>query len=175
MNALESLLIAIDPLLIAPYRLFSHSVLAWWFGTFVLAVWCLILGELTLSLARHLNREPILRHGSEAKKYQESSFNALKAGDKKTYRAINRLANESFGRSFFLSAAMGMGALWPLFFAAGWLDLRYKDVKISLLGLPFSVNWVVGFLCCYVGARALYRQCVLPGVRNLLNQRGRPK
>jgi len=41
-------------------------------------------------------------------------------------KAINRLANESFGRSFFLSAAMGMGALWPLFFAAGWLDLRYK-------------------------------------------------
>jgi hypothetical protein len=171
MNGLESLLIAIDPFLIAPYRFFSQSVLAWWFGTFVLAVWCLLLGEITLSLARRLNREPIMRHSTEAKRCQASSLNALRAGDKEAYKAINRLANESFGRSFFLSAAMGMGALWPLFFAAGWLDLRYKGVKVSLLGLPFSVNWVVGFLCCYIGARVLYRRCVLPWVKSLLSRR----
>lgn len=33
---------------------------------------------------------------------------------------MNKLANEAFGRGFFLKAAMGMASLWPAFLAAAW-------------------------------------------------------
>ncbi len=163
MNSLDAFLTVLDPFLIAPYRLFSAPIPAWWFGTIVLAAECLLLGELTLAVTRRLNRDPIALHGDEAKHYQEQSMDALRSGDKESYKAINKLANESFGRSFFLSAATGMGSLWPLFFAAGWMDMRFGGLKIPLFGL--GVGWPAGLLLCYIAVRLAYRRGLLPRLR----------
>ncbi len=141
MEAQDSLLVALYPVLVAPYRLVNDPAGAFWLGTLVLAGWCLLLGETTLALARRLNREPLERHAREAKDYQARSLRALKAGDKTAYRAINRLASDAFGHSFFLGAALGMGALWPLFFAAAWLKLRFGALGAPRPGLDLALPW----------------------------------
>ncbi len=153
MEALDSLLVALDPVLVAPYRLVNDPAGAFWLGTLVLAGWCLLLGETTLALARRLNREPLERHAREAKDYQARSLRALKAGDKTAYRAINRLASDAFGHSFFLGAALGMGALWPLFFAAAWLKLRFGALGAPLPGLDLALPWPAALAACYLALR----------------------
>jgi hypothetical protein len=64
-------------------------------------------------------------------------MNALKAGDKKSYKAINQLANEAYGKTFFLQVAMGAATLWPIPLALGWLQLRFSEVRFPL---PLDVS-----------------------------------
>lgn len=147
---MEEINLLLDPLLIAPYRALDDPVLAWWLGTIWVAGLSILVGELTLALGKRLNRRTLDQHAGEAKDMQEKSMAALKAGDKAAYKAMNRLANESFGRSFFQRAALGAAALWPLFLAAGWMQRRFAGLDIPLLGDQLSVGWVQGLIICYL-------------------------
>ncbi len=67
----------------------------------------MLVGEFTTCLALlALRQRHSARYTGEAEKYQELSMEALKAGDRPAYKAANQLANEAFGKSFFMQVAM---------------------------------------------------------------------
>lgn len=82
---------------------------------------------------------------------------ALHAGDTEAYRAVNTVAHEHFGKSFFAGAALGISALWPVPFALAWLALRFEGVPI--VTVPFmerALGYPFVFLSLYIIARVLF-------------------
>ncbi|MBN2126621.1 MAG: hypothetical protein JW821_20140 [Deltaproteobacteria bacterium] len=158
MSYIEWAIYHVDPILIAPYRWLDYPIPAWWLGTFVLGLWAALLGELTLAVAYRVNRTAVKERMDETSMYHQRSVNALKSGDKKSYKAINKLANEAFGKSFFLLMAMGMASLWPAFLAAAWLQERFGDIRFSFPYVKDGLNFVPSFLICYVLARIIMKQ-----------------
>jgi len=148
----------IDPVLIAPYRFFDDPLIGWWVGTFVLALWAAFLGELTLAVAYRVNRDPIAKTSESTLYYHEQSLKAKQAKDEQAYKKINRLANEEFGKSFFLLIAMGMGSLWPAFFAAAWLNERFGAIvfKLPQWAGGFDLSFLAPFVLLYIGARVIF-------------------
>jgi hypothetical protein len=145
----------IDPVLIAPYRLFDEPMVGFWVGTTVLAAWCLLLGELTLLVAYALNYRHVREANEEMVHKHNLSMDALKAGDQEAYRATNQLANEAFGHAFFRSLALGIASLWPLFLGAHWLSLRFPDFRFKVVG-ALEVNYLGPFILCYLVVRIVY-------------------
>ena len=86
------------------------------------------------------------------------SIKAKQAGDEKAYKGINTLANEAFGKSFFLFMAMGMASLWPAFFAAAWLSERFNDIVFKLPGWAggLELNFIAPFIILYIAARIIF-------------------
>jgi len=150
-------LLKIDPVLIAPYRFFSSPMVGWWIGTSILALWAILLGELTMVAAYRFNRHAMNKSSERALYYHEQSLKAKQAKDEKSYKMINKLANEAYGKSFFLSMAMGMGSLWPAFFAAAWLNERFGDIvfALPLWAGGFELNFLAPFIFLYIAARIL--------------------
>lgn len=155
MDPINRLLTFIDPVLIAPYRWFDNPLLGWWVGTFVVAVWAVLIGEATVALAVRVNRRQIDQNSEETLYYHEQSMAAKKSGDEGAYKGINKLANEAFGKSFFLLMATGMASLWPAFFAAAWLNLRFSELTFRLpvwLG-RLEFNFLAPFVLLYIICR----------------------
>lgn len=155
MYCIDWIIYKMDPFLIAPYLCVESPLWAWWIGTFVLGLWAAVAGELTLAAAYRLNRTVVKSRLDETSKYHQSSMNALKNGDKTSYKAINKLANEAFGKSFFLMMAMGMSSLWPVFLAAAWLQTRFSDVRFEFPFVAEGFGFMPHFIICYVFARIL--------------------
>ena len=151
----------LDALLIAPYRGFADPIAGWFAGTFLLALWAVLLGEGTLAVAFRLNRRFIARRLDKTQYYHEQSLKARGAGDHKAYREINRLANEEYGRSFFLLLAMGMGSLWPAFLGLAWLDVRFGDLVFPLPAWAggWELTFLGPFILSYLLARLLWSRC----------------
>jgi len=145
-----------DLILIAPYRWLANPAWGWWLGTFILGLWCSLLGELTMAVAMWLNREPIRQVLSDTARRHNQSMRALKAGDGQAYKGINKLANEAFGKAFFLQLAMGMGSLWPAFLAAAWLQARFAGLEIPLPLVGWQVGYIPGFLVMYLLSRVIF-------------------
>jgi hypothetical protein len=158
MDAITWLLHKIDPVLIAPYRFFDNPMAGWWAGTFVLALWAAFLGELTLAVAYRVNRGPIAKTSERTLYYHEQSFKAKQAKDEGAYKKINRLANEAYGKTFFLFIAMGMGSLWPAFFAAAWLNERFGQIVFTLPKWAggFELSFLAPFVILYIVARVIF-------------------
>jgi hypothetical protein len=159
MDPIAWFLLKVDPILVAPYRWFGNPMLGWWAGTFILALWAVFLGELTLMVAYRANRRQMAETWEETMYYYLHSFKAKQAGDEKAYKLINRQASEEFGKSFFLFLAMGVGSLWPAYFAAAWLNQRFGD--IVFLVLPkwaggFEFNFLAPFIILYITARIIF-------------------
>jgi hypothetical protein len=149
-----------DSFLIAPYRWPKNPMVGWWVGTFILAVWSTILGELTVALAFRANRSHVREAVQEMVERHNQSMNALKAGDKGSYKAINKLANEAYGKTFFLQLAMASASLWPVPFALAWMQSRFSNVHFPL---PFnmsligdSVSYPFVFIPLYILTRMLF-------------------
>ena len=157
MEPVFSIIRHIDPFLIGPYRWFENPTLSWCLGTFCLALWAGIIGELTLAVAYRLNHRQVSRNNDQTLYYHRLSLTAKKAGDEVAYKGINDLANEAFGKAFFLLAAMGMASLWPAFFAAAWLDLRFGELSFTLpqWAGALQLNVIAPFIVLYVLARIL--------------------
>jgi hypothetical protein len=136
----------LDPVLIAPYRWPSDPLVGWWLGTTILALWCILLGEATLALVHRINRRYLEKALGEMGRLQEQSIKALEAGDKTAYQGINKLANDAHGKAFFLQIAMGSSSLWPIFFAAAWLDWRFAQLTVT----PPVWGWAAGPLPAYL-------------------------
>jgi len=159
MDAVSWLVKMVDGFLIAPYRWPQDHVAGWWLGTFILALWSTILGQLTLAVAFRINRGHVSQAVQEMEDRHNQSINALRAGDNKAYRAINKLANEAFGKSFFLQLAMACSSLWPPACALWWLSTRFSQVRFdlpfSLPGIGDSVGYAFIFIPLYVLVRIL--------------------
>lgn len=100
MDSIQGILTFIDPVLIYPYRLFDNSMAGWWVGTFCLAAWAVLIGEITMAVVGRINRSAVSTNLDETMYYHEQSMKAKQAGDEKAYKGINKLANEAYGKSF---------------------------------------------------------------------------
>lgn len=152
METLIPIFLYIDPVLIFPYRVFENPILGWLAGTFCLCLWALFLGEITMAVAGRINREPISQNMDDTVYYHEQSMKAKAAGDETAYKGINKLANEAYGKSFFLMMAMSMATLWPAFFAAAWLELRFYDLQFPLPAWAMGINlsFIAPFIIFYI-------------------------
>lgn len=149
----------LDALLIFPYRLPRDPTYGWWLGTLLLAVWSAVLGESTLALVRRVNRRYVDEHREGMLRAHRDSWTALKGGNKEAWRGFNDQANEAFGRAFFLQLAMGCASLWPAFLALAWLRLRFESVGVPLPFTEATLNYVGGFVLCYLPVRLGWAWC----------------
>lgn len=169
MDILTPILRYVDPVLIFPYRFFENPMSGWWAGTFCLSAWAVCLGEITMAVAGRINHKPISDNLDKTLYYHEQSMKAKAAGDETAYKGINKLANEAYGKSFFLMMAMGMATLWPAFFAAAWLELRFSDVLFSLpsWALGLDLSFIAPFILIYI-----FQRMTLGKIKKKYFQRG---
>jgi hypothetical protein len=150
--------LAVDPYLIWFYRLPGNAYAGFFLGTFVLAVICLVVGDVTFAVAARLQGNHLDKIASEAGKYQDISIDAAKAGDQTSFRAANKLANEAFGLSFFSLMAIAMARLWPIPFALAWMQYRFLDVDFPIPGTNWSLGFIGMFIIIYIAAYFLIKQ-----------------
>ncbi len=132
MDTLHAALAWLDPLFITPYRLPGNALAGFALGTAVLALWCIAFGSALSLCATRINRRRLaeLRHGMEH--HHKLSEAALRAGDKESYKAVNRQAHEAFGHYFSLGGAMFCVSIIPLPFALAWMDMRFAGATPEL-------------------------------------------
>jgi hypothetical protein len=151
----------LDPYIIWFYRVTGYAFADFLFGTFVLACIALLVGELTVSVVSLIAGNRIDAATREARHYQDLSGEALSAGNKEAYRAANKLANDAFGRSFFMQAALSAAFLWPVFVAIAWMDQRFSDVGFDLLFTDYSLSHVGVFIVLYAAAYLIFKRIKL--------------
>ena len=148
----------VDPYLIWFYRVSGYGFPDFLIGTFVLAWLALLMGEFTIAVVFMLVKERIDTTTQEARRYQDLSAEAMAAGEKEAYHAANKLANDAFGRSFFMQIALSGAFLWPIFVALAWMDLRFRDVEFSLLFTGYSVGFIGMFIVLYAAAYLIFKK-----------------
>jgi hypothetical protein len=157
MDSITFLFKIIDSILIAPYRWSGNPLIGWWLGTFILGMWCTLLGEISLALAFRVNRAHVRQVSKEMQDYHHTSMHALRAGDKGAFKDINRLANEAYGRNFFLGIAMASSSLWPVACALGWMQIRFSGVEFALPPLFPVAGKSVGYAFVFIPVYILIR------------------
>jgi hypothetical protein len=155
---MSSLYLYLDPYLIWFYRLTGQTGWNFLIGTSVVAILALMVGEFTSFLAFLLVRRHFTQVSGEAKKYQDLSMEALKAGDRPAYEAANRLANEAFGHAFFQQLTMSATFVWPAFFALAWMQFRFQGIEIPLVVVPYSLGFAGIFIILYILAYFLFKR-----------------
>jgi len=147
----------LDPYLIWLYRLTGQALADFLIGTLALAFMALIIGEITISLAFLVVRKRIDQATAEAAKYQRLSMEALVEGDKLAYKAANKLANDAFGKSFFMQISLSAAFLWPAFFALAWMSHRFADIELPLPYGHHSLGYIGVFILLFVAAYFLFK------------------
>ena len=150
--------LAIDPYLIWFYRLTGYSFVDFFLGTFVLAVITLLIGEFCISLVFLISHKRIAEVSDEVVRYQNLSVDAAAAGDKTAYHATNELANDAFGRTFFMQIAFSAAFVWPIFFALTWMGYRFADVEFRLLFTDYTVSYPCVFIPLFIGAYLIFKR-----------------
>jgi len=154
----HSLLIAIDPYLIWFYRLTGYTFIDFLIGTFVLSSLAVVLGELTTAVGLLINRRHLEKATEEMVRYQNLSVDAIGANDKVAFKASNKLANDAFGRTFFMQIAVSAAFLWPVFIALTWMGSRFADVEFRFAFTDHSVGYVAVFVPLYAAAYLCLRR-----------------
>jgi hypothetical protein len=155
---MHPLYLALDPYLIWFYRLTGQAEVNFFLGTLAVAVFALLLGEFTSFLASFVVQRHFDQVGGEARKYQDLSLEALKAGDRPAYEAANRVANESFSKSFFMQIALSATYFWPIFFILGWMQHRFLNIEFPLPVVGFPLGYVGVFVLLYIPVYVLYKK-----------------
>lgn len=181
-SAFNKIISMIDPFLIGPYRLTSDSFAGFLIGTFCLSMICVVLGELTISIGIRLNRKHLQELKKEVSHKESLSMQAYAEEDSVSYKALNKAANDAWGKYFFTMAAYSGGILWPVPFALAWMQSRFQDVDFELV---FPINHLLGdnvgypfiFIPLYILARIVFKYLRprLPyfrGVQAMLDQSG---
>jgi hypothetical protein len=148
----------VDPFIIWFYRLTGYALVDFLLGTFVLAWMALLIGEFTISAVFLVCRQRIDATTHEARRYQDLSMAALSAGDKHAYQAANKMANDAFGKSFFMQIALSTARLWPVFLAVAWMGHRFADVEFPLLFSEYSIGFVGVFIPLYAAAHIIFKR-----------------
>ena len=148
---------ALDPFLIWFYRRTGNAGVDFVIGTFVLAFFTVLVGTVISRLAFRLSRRHVSMYADEAAQYQALSMEALKAGEKKAFKAANLLANDAFGHSFFQHAALSASFLCPVFFSLAWMQYRFLDVEFPIPGVNASMGFIGVFIILYVIAFFLFK------------------
>ena len=169
-----------DNFLIFFYRITGHSLLDYYIGTVMLAFFCVVIGEISVSLALKFNKPYIDHLTDEMTAKERLSIVAYQAGDESGYKALNKEATDAWGKKFFTMVAYSAGILWPIPFAFGWLQYRFQDVAFPL-AFPLSVlfgdtvGYTFTFIPLYILCRIIfkYMRPWLPyfkGVQKIIDQ-----
>lgn len=157
---LQEIHLFIDSVLITPYRLPDNAMAGFLLGTYMLTMWCILIGELTLRFVRSFNQSYYDDLEQRTVTMHNLSVKAILSKDKQSYRACNQQANDAFGRYFFAQTALGASSLWMIPFALNWMDYRFHDVSFTLsFYIPWignSTGYVTIFILIYLVNRILY-------------------
>jgi hypothetical protein len=145
---------AMDGFLISFYRITDIPILGYYFGTAVLSLICVIVGQMTYCWAYRRNYRFFNLDNREMVHMHNLSIKALGHKNKQAYKSCNKQANDAFGKYFFAQVAIGISSLWPVPFALGWMQARFAEVDFSLpLAIPgfgASVGFMFTFFPIYV-------------------------
>jgi len=155
---MPSFYLFLDPYLIWFYRITGSALTDFFIGTFVLALIVIIIGEFTISLTFLAVKRRIDQTTDEVIKFQNLSVDALAAGDKQVYSAANKLANDAFGKSFFMQIALSAAFLWPICFALAWMQYRFLEVEFPLPVIGYSLNYIGVFIIIYAATYLLFKR-----------------
>lgn len=159
---LDWLYFHIDPVLIFFYRLTGMAFLDFFIGTFNLAMICVVIGELCISLAIRFNRRYLSALAEEVAEKECLSAAAYHSGKKIEYQSLNRDATDAWGKHFFTMAAYSAGLFWPLPFALGWMQTRFGNISFELV-FPLNrfiadgVGYPFAFIPLYILARIVFK------------------
>jgi hypothetical protein len=169
-----------DSFLIFFYRLTGTPLADYFMGTFFLAFLCVVVGEISVSLALRFNQRYIDEMTTEVEAKEKLSLEAYRSGDRTSYRALNKEATDAWGKRFFTMVGYSAGILWPIPCALGWMQTRFADVQFALafpLSLVFgkTVGYMFVFIPIYIFCRILFKYLrpFLPyfkGVQNALDR-----
>lgn len=148
----------LDLFLIWFYRITGNALADFFIGTLILALLAIILGEISVSLALLALRKQLHQETGKAARYQDLSWEAMRAMDKKAYKAANQLANSAFGKCFFTQMALSAGFLWPGFLALAWLQLRFFELEYPLPGTRLSLGFIGVFILLYIPTYFLFKK-----------------
>ncbi len=144
----------LDTFLIAPFRWPNDAQTGFWLGCALLALYCVIIGKIIYALLQRIHGKYYNNMQNDMQQYHKASINALHAGNKEAYFAVNTLAHDSFGKHFFARASISMASLMPLPFALAWLSLRFEGLELySIPYTSLSMGYVFVFLVCYITLR----------------------
>ena len=162
MGALATLQQWLDAFFIYFFRLLDIPILGYYLGCSVLALVCVVAGQITIAIAFFWNQRFIDRDNEEMVHMHNLSVRALLSKDKRAYTSCNKAANEAFGKVFFSQIALAISSLWPIPFAAGWMQTRFQDVAFPLpVALPVigdHVGFMFTFLPIYILVYILFGQ-----------------
>ncbi len=152
----DRVLMYLDRIFISFYRLVGDPILAYFLGTFILALLCVLIGELLVGLAVYVNRDHLRRLTDELIRWNNLAVEAVEKGNPDAYHTFNREANEVYGKLFFLSIAHSAACLVPIPFVLAWMQMRFGDVQFplpfSLPGIGNTVNYIFTFVVLYLPA-----------------------
>ena len=176
----DTFVLQADSFLITFYRITGYSLLDYFIGTMFLGFLCVVIGELSVSLAIRFNKRYLDSMSREMNEKERLSMAAYRDGDKDGYKALNKEATDVWGKHFFTMVAYSAGILWPIPFALGWMQTRFSGVEFDLafpLSLIFgkSVGYLFTFIPIYILCRIVfkYMRPHLPyfkGVQKILNE-----
>lgn len=168
MTIIHNFLLALDPYIIWTFRLTNQPWIGFFLGCMALNGACILLGDLTSILAKRLNRKFYGAYHEDMAHHHNLSIQALRNADKPSFKAVNKQANDAFGKYFFSQAGAFTLSIWPLPFALAWMDMRFGGLPLAL---PFAVPGVgenvfypFFFLPIYIALRILYGR----GMRRIL-------
>ena len=146
----------LDPCLIWFFRLTDHAAVNFFIGTAAMAFLALLLGKLSAAAVLAAGRRYSLRMSGEAKKYQDLSIQALQVGNRPAYEAANKLANEAFGKSFYLGVAQSAAFFWPVGLVLAWMQYRFLGLAFPIPLIGWSVGYIGIFIPLYIVAWWLF-------------------
>jgi hypothetical protein len=91
-------------------------------------------------------------------RYQNLSVDAVAVGDNIAYHATNKLANDAFGRTFFMQIAFSAAFVWPIFVALTWMGYRFEDVEFRLLFTDYTVGYACVFIPLFIGTYLIFKR-----------------
>jgi len=166
-------LVALDPCIIWAFRLAAEPWAGFLAGSFVLNLGCVLLGDVTSILARRLNRKVYGAYHNDMVRHHNLTVKALQNSNKEAYKAVNKQANEAFGKYFFSQAGAFTLSIWPLPFALAWMELRFGGISLELPfaipGLGKGVFYPFFFIPIYIAVRITYGKlmCRFPFYRRI--------
>ncbi|EKD34730.1 MAG: hypothetical protein ACD_75C02215G0002 [uncultured bacterium] len=174
MYSITPFLLLLDPWFIAPFRWLPTATAGYLLGTAILALQCIIIGDLSATLITYLNRGYLSKIQEKMDRNHNLSEQALMQGDKESYKAVNRQGLDAFGYQFSMGAAIFCVSIWPMPFSLAWLHMRFAEAPLELtVQLPLlgqSVHYFASFLLLYIAVRMSYsfimtRQAWYAGVK----------
>jgi len=151
-----NLFASIDAIVISLFRVTGSPLADYFLGTFLLALFSVVVGEITISLVFRINKAHLDRLNSRVEKMQQLSSEALERGDEESYKACNKVGNDAFGHLFFNKFGLAAASLWPIFLALAWMQERFMGIGLPLPWFGWEINYVLFFILCYIPARILF-------------------